>query len=115
MGDTSAGAPPVAEAGGDGCFALASVAAGALAATLVLPRWIRLIAARLERVIRGGDAATAAYEPSGDPSAAFALGFFIVEESAAIATRALRLRVGIETCKFSTCTKTWVLCAPRRE
>ena len=115
VGDTSAGSPPVAGAGGDGCFAPASVAAGALAATSVLPRWIRVIAARLERVIGGGDAATAAYEPSGNPSAASGLRFFIVEESAALATRVFLLRVRIETCKFSTCTKTWVLFGPRPE
>ena len=54
MGDTSAGAPPVTGAGGDGGFASASLAAGELAATSVLPPWIRVIAARVERVIRGG-------------------------------------------------------------
>ena len=108
MGDTSAGAPPVAGAGGDGSFASVSIAAGALAATSVLSPWIRVIAARVERVTRGGDATTSAYEPFGDPSAASALRFFIVEELAAIATAVLRLRFGIETCAFSTCTKTWV-------
>ena len=77
----------------------------------VLLRWIRVISARLERVIREEPAtATAAYEPFGDPPAASALGIAIVEELAMIATPVLRVRVGIETCKFSTFTKIWVLC-----
>ena len=113
MGDTSAGAPPVAGAGGDGGFASAFLAAGALAATSVLSPWIRVIAARVERVIYGGDATKTAYEPFGDPSAASRIA--IVEELSMIATPVLRVRVGIETCKFSTCTKTWVYLGPKPE
>jgi hypothetical protein len=63
----------------------------------------------------GGDATAAAYEPFGDSSdsfAASALRVAIVEELAMIATPVLRVRVGIETCKFSTCTKTWVYLGP---
>ena len=101
VGDTSAGAPPIAGTGGDGGFASASLAAGALAATSVLSPWIRVIAARLERVIRGGDATTAAYEPFGDPSATSALRIAIVEELAMIATPVLRVRLRIETCKYA--------------
>ena len=70
-GDSSAGAAFGAGARGDGGFA--PLAAGALAATLVLPPWIRVASGRLERVVGGGHAATAAYEPFGDPSTAPAL------------------------------------------
>ena len=62
--DASAGALPVAGAAGDcGCarfLARVALAAGALAATLVLPPWIRVSSARLARVIGGMDARTAA-------------------------------------------------------
>jgi hypothetical protein len=101
VGDTSAGAPPVAGAGGDGDFASVSLAARVLAATSVLSPWIRVIAARLERVIGRGDAATAAYEPFGDSSAASALGFSFVSMLAMIVTPVLRVRVCIETCKYA--------------
>jgi hypothetical protein len=97
--DSSDGAAAGAGAGGDGGFA--PLAAGALAATSVLPPWIRVISARLERVIRGGPATTSAYEPFGDPSAASALGFSIVDALALIATLGLRLLVRIETCKYT--------------
>ena len=49
----------------------------------------------------GEPATTATYEPSEDLSAAFALGFSIVDALALIATLGLRLLVRIETCKYA--------------
>ena len=56
---------------------------------LYVSRWIRVISARLERVIRGGDAATVAYETFAElrgAPAASALGFSIVDALALIAS-----------------------------
>ena len=99
MGDSSDGAAAGAGARDDGGFA--PLAAGALAATSVLPPWIRVISERLERVIRGGPATTATYEPLGDPPANSALSFSIVAALALIATLGLRLLIRIETCKYA--------------
>ena len=99
MGDSSDGAAAGAGTGDDGGFA--PLAAGALAATSVLPPWIPVISARLERVIRGEPATTAAYDPFGDPPTASALGFSIVDALALIATLGLPLLIRIETCKYA--------------
>ena len=90
MGDSSDGPAASVGARDDGGFA--PLAAVALAATSVLPPSIQVISARLERVIWGEPATTAAYEPFGDPPAASALGFSIVDALALIPTLRLHLK-----------------------
>jgi hypothetical protein len=90
--ETSAGAAPGGEEGGDAPFA--SLAAGTSSATPSLPLLAgdAFFAAR-ERVIREGEAVTVAYETFGAPSAASALRICIVVELAIIATPWLRPRM----------------------
>jgi hypothetical protein len=89
-------------------------------ATLALPLFAEGgTVAAWKRLERRGEAATAAYEPGGDPPRDTALLCSIVDALAMRATGVLRPRVFIETCKYAAhephYQKTWVFLVPRHE